>query len=185
MTKSANVISAENAFTLLNEGVPIVDTHIEGQLRIETTRPWKQPLIFKNCTLEFFSGNVTRFDKPVRLINCHFKKCDFTFSYFPGGLMIDRCSFDNYLDFQAGGHTNHPVIISNCIFNGFVNFFDYQYEAAVNISNNEFRKGSNLLGNPNNISVIFEVKPVIENNTGKLDCNDEGDYEDKAVYLIK
>ena len=134
-------------------------------------------LFFSNCVIEYFTAIITYFEEPVRFSNCHFRKCQFTFSYFLGGLTIDNCTFDKYLDFQAGGHNKpgYPVIITNNIFKDFVNFFDCWYEGEVTITNNAFQKGTNLLGRPNNIPVTFDVKPVIKDNVGQLDSDNEGE----------
>nr|GFC11688.1 two component histidine kinase, putative [Tanacetum cinerariifolium] len=46
-----------------------------------------------------------------------------------GGLTIESCTFESYLDFQAGGHNlaGYPIKILNNIFLNFVNFFDCWY----------------------------------------------------------
>jgi hypothetical protein len=82
------------------------------------------------------------------------------------------------LDFQAGGHnkTGNPIIITNNNFKDFVNFFDCWYENEVTISNNnKFHKGTNLLGKPHNIPVTFDKEPIIKDNIGQLDLNNEGE----------
>lgn len=154
----------------------MVDGYIGGEIKIETTENWEKEVVFENCVIEYFSGSVTPFEKPVRLINCHFKKCQFVFAYFLGGLTIDNCVFDDYLDFQAGGHNKvgKLVIITNNQFSGFVNFFDCWYESEVIVRDNNFLSGTNLLGRPFNIPVTFDVAPVIENNQGQLDLDTEG-----------
>ena len=85
-------------------------------------------------------------------------------------------------DFQAGGHNKNgnPVIILNNNFKGFVNFFDCWYENEVTICNNNFLKGTNILGKPNNISVTFYKKPIIKDNIGQLDLDNE-----EKVSLLK
>lgn len=170
-------ISNERATDLLKNGEPLLDVYINGELIIETNENWDKEVVFENCIVDFFSGSTVQFDKPVRLVNSHFKKCQFTFSYFLGGLTIDSCTFDDYLDFQAGGHnqTNFPVKIINNEFIGFVNFFDCWYENEVIISDNRFKNGTNLLGNPNGILVTFDKEPVIKGNTGKVDFDNEGE----------
>jgi hypothetical protein len=169
-------ISPERATDLLQEEQPLIDCYIDGEIKIETNETWDKEVVMENCVVEYFSGSATQFEKPVRLVNCHFLKCQFVFTYFSGGLIIDNCIFDGYLDFQAGGHnkTGKPVIIANNQFADFVNFFDCWYENEVIISNNTFQKGTNLLGRPFNIPVTFDIAPVIENNKGQLDLNTEG-----------
>ena len=170
-------ISIERAADLLKDGRPLLDIYVEGELRIETNEIWDNEVAIENCVIEYFSGSVTQFNKPVKLINCHFKKCQFTFTYFLGGLTIDNCIFDSYLDFQAGGHNKpgNPVIITNNVFADFVNFFDCWYENEVTIENNNFQKGTNLLGKPHNIPVTFDTEPEIGENNGQLDLDNEGE----------
>ncbi|QOW09897.1 hypothetical protein Q73A0000_05740 [Kaistella flava (ex Peng et al. 2021)] len=153
------------------------DLCIEGELKIESTEKWNKQLVMENCLIEYFSGSVTQFEKQVQFINCNFKNCQFVFTYFLGGLTIENCTFDNYLDFQAGGHNQkgNSIIIANNDFKGFVNFFDCIYEDDVIIENNKFQKGTNLLGKPFNIPVTFSIKPFIDKNVGQLDANDEGE----------
>lgn len=170
-------ISANRAADILMDGKPLIDVYVEGELKIESIDIWDKEVIFENCILDFFSGILTPFNKPVRLINCHFKKCHFSFSYFLGGLIIDNCTFESYLDFQAGGHNRkgNPVIITNNEFKDFVNFFDCWYEDEVIISNNIFHKGTNLLGKPHSTPVTFNIKAIIKDNIGQIDFDNEGE----------
>lgn len=175
-TQQRHNITTERATELLKDGQRLTDVYIDGELKIEAEDTWHNEVVFEDCIVEYFSGSTTQFDKPVRFINCHFEKCDFAFTYFLGGLTIDNCTFDNYLDFQAGGHnkTGNPVIITNNDFKAFVNFFDCWYENEVTINNNEFHEGTNLLGKPNSIPVTFDKEPIIKDNLGQLDLNNEG-----------
>jgi hypothetical protein len=177
MIQPTHNMASERATDLLKDGHPLIDFFVDGELKIETNESWDKVVVFENCVIEYFSGSVTQFDKPVRLLNCHFKKCQFVFTYFLGGLTIYNCTFENYLDFQAGGHnkTGNPVIITNNDFKGFVNFFDCWYENEVTISNNRFHKGTNLLGKPHNIPVKFDIPAIIKDNFGQLDLNYEGE----------
>jgi len=169
-------ISREQANILLTEAQPLMNCSVSGELRIEANDAWKKEVILDACVFEYFSGSAIQFEKPVRLINCHFKRCQFTFSYFLGGLTIDNCTFDDYLDFQAGGHNKagNPIIITNNQFAGFVNFFDCWYESEIIIISNSFQKGTNLLGKPFNIPVTFDVAPIVEKNIGRLNLDSEG-----------
>jgi hypothetical protein len=168
-------ISFDQASALLTEGQLLANCYVSGELKIETGEVWEKEVVFQDCIFDFFSGSTTQFEKPVRLMNCHFKKCQFIFSYFLGGLTIDNCTFDDYLDFQAGGHNKggKPIIITGNQFAGFVNFFDCWYESEIIIRNNNFQKGTNVLGKPFNIPVTFDVAPLIENNKGRLDYDTE------------
>lgn len=176
ITPPKRTISSEEAMTLLIEGRPLIDLSVEGELKIQTSDTWDKEIILENCVIENFSGSSIQFIKQIKLHNCTFKRCQFIFTYFVGGLLIDNCIFNDYLDFQAGGHnkTGNSVIITNNVFNDFVNFFDCWYENEVTISNNHFQKGTNLLGAPLNIPVAFDKEPIIKDNIGQLDINDEG-----------
>ncbi|NQX81964.1 MAG: hypothetical protein HRT66_08225 [Flavobacteriaceae bacterium] len=168
-------ISIERATDLLKDGQPLSDAYVSGELKIETDESWDKEVVIENCVIEYFSGSATQFKKPVIFINCQFKKCQFVFTYFLGGLTIDNCIFDNYLDFQAGGHNKIgcPVNITNNNFKSFVNFFDCWYENEVTICGNKFEKGTNLFGKPHNISVTFDKEPIVKDNTGRLDIDSE------------
>lgn len=170
-------ISTERASDLLKDGQPLTNVYVDGELKIEVNDNWDKVVAFENCIVESFSAIGQQFEKPVKLINCHFKNCQFTFAYFLGGLIIDNCTFDNYLDFQAGGHNKkgNPVIVTKNEFIGFVNFFDCWYENEVTISNNKFHKGTNLLGKVHNIPVTFDMYPTIKDNIGQLDLDHEGE----------
>ncbi|MEM6260963.1 MAG: hypothetical protein AAGI38_00540, partial [Bacteroidota bacterium] len=137
---------------------------------------WGKKLAIKNCELDLLSCVSVTFKKTVKLVNSHFHDCHFTFSYFLKGLKIDQCTFDDYLDFQAGGHNKEgcTITLNNNHFNGFVNFFDCWYESDVLIKGNNFTKGTNLLGKPNNIPVSFDKRLIMANNIGKLDFDTEG-----------
>jgi len=149
-----------------------------GKLNLTGLDNFDRKIVIDNCVFEFFEGISSQFLKQVRLTNSEFKKCDFTFTYFLGGLEIQNCVFESYLDFQAGGHNKDgsEFSIRNSTFKNFVNFFDCWYESAVIIENNDFQQGTNLLGKhtSSGIETTFDVQPVIENNRGKLDIDGEG-----------
>jgi len=179
-TLPTNKITTERATDLLKDGRPLTDFYVEGKIDLATSFNWEKEVIIENCIVDNLVAVGTEFKEPVRLINSFFKNCNFYASYFTKGLIIDNCTFDNYLEFQAGGHNKNgsPVIITNNNFKDFVNFFDSWYESGVTISKNKFQKGTNVLGNPNNISVTFDVEPIIKDNIGQLDLNNEGEkYE--------
>lgn len=46
-----------------------------------------------------------------------------------------------------GGHNIKPIVIEGNIFTGFLSFFDCQFENVIELRNNIFEKGTNLLGN--------------------------------------
>lgn len=175
--KQKREITAKQAKDLLENGKALIDCYVIGELTLVTNENWELDVVIENCIIESFSGSVTHFLQPVQFINCCFKSCQFVATYFLGGLKIENCTFETYLDFQSGGHNKRAcsVIVVNNLFEGFVNFFDCWYENEVVITNNTFQKGTNLLGQPFNIPVTFDIQAIIEDNIGKLDFNNEGD----------
>lgn len=169
-------ISAEKAFDILKEKGSLKNFHVEGKLEFESNEIYDKAILIENCFIEYFSGSVTQFKEKVSFINSNFNECKFIFTYFLGGLHIENCDFENYLDFQASGHNteNNEIIIINNNFKDFVNFFDCWFESGVSITQNNFQKGTNLLGKPYDIPVEFDVKPIIKKNIGKIDFDNEG-----------
>lgn len=134
------------------------------------------PLQLEHCRLDHLSAVLLQFQRPVVLRHLHIGRLDFTFSYFLQGLTLESCTLDGYLDFQAGGHNQpgYPVRLLDNTFHGFVNFFDCWYQAAVQVEGNDFRQGTNLLGQPEKYPVTFAEPPQIQGNAGRLDHHDEG-----------
>ncbi|MFN8145159.1 MAG: hypothetical protein U0073_12130 [Bacteroidia bacterium] len=178
-------ITADRATDLIMSGQSLVDVFVTGELKLIGLNNFDKSLFASNSIFEYLNAGSSQFTKLVKLSNCELWKCDFAFSYFLGGLEINNCVFENYLDFQAGGHNKDGNVVSiyNSTFKGFVNFFDCRYESEFIISENFFLKGTNLLGKPNGIPVTFDINPKIPNNKGKLDLDIEGDVGSTSVYL--
>lgn len=161
-------ITAQEAFQILTSGQPLTASYVQGKLSLAIGEDWDKELIIDNCIIDDFEGSVTQFGRAVKLTNCHFKNCAFTFAYFLQGLVIERCVFEQYLDLQAGGH-NQPgcrVLIQQNTFCGFVNYFDCWYKGEVRVCDNDFRQGTNIASQHQLIT--FEVPPVLANNKGLL-----------------
>ncbi len=170
-------ISAEYAKDLLLDNKPLIDFYISGILDIVDFDKNDKIIRIENCFVESFKSESVEFLTKIEFANSEFKKCTFSFAYFSGGLNIEKCIFYDYLDFQCGGHNSisNAFMIKNSIFNEFVNFLDCIYNGPVEISDNVFKKGTNLLGNKcQSYKVSFDVLPCIENNKGKIDLNGEG-----------
>ena len=85
-------------------------------------------IVIENCIIENFF-----------ILSCWFKK----------GLIFRGNNVLNYIDYQMGGQNEFPIIITENIFNNFVNFFDCHFENDLEVQNNIFLKGTNLFGNLN------------------------------------
>lgn len=175
-------LPAAAALEWLQAGRPVRGYHIVGKLEFYSDIYIDHPVEIDNCWVEELTGTMMQYRQPVRLLNSRFVRCEFLFAYFLQGLTVAGCTFDYYLDFQAGGHNKpgFPVLLQRNVFHGFVNFFDCWYEAEVQVEGNDFRQGSNLLGAPQGYSAEFDVFPIIRNNTGDLTRNDEGDDAEGA-----
>ena len=180
-------ITADQAMEVINSGRALNDVFVSGQL--DLTKCFKdkceKEVIADNCIFESFEGSSVQFVQLVKLTNSKFIKCRFLYTYFLGGLIIDNCIFEGYLDMQAGGHNKKAVSITNSTFKNFVNFFDCWYQGEVVIRNNHFQKGTNLLGahTTSGIRTNFDVQPIIERNKGQLDIDGEADLEINIINL--
>jgi len=179
-------ISSEQAFEMIAAGKTLKDMHVTGVFTCPNIDAFEYVFTAEDCIFEYVYAQNCHFVKPITLKDCIVFKCEFDCAYFLGGLSLDNCVFENYLDFQSGGHNKngHPFSMIHNTFKGFVNFFDCWYESAVIIKNNDFQKGSNLLGlHATGLKTQFDIEPLIENNKGRLDLSDEGDWQDKTIYL--
>lgn len=180
-------ISALEAMELVIQHQPLIDFHITGTVDLrKITDEFKRELLIENCKLDKLDAPAICFSKKVLLIDSHFNDCVFNYAYFNGGLTIDNCIFENYLDFEAGGHNQNGNIflITNSQFKSFVNFFDCWFQSDVSIIKNEFLMGTNLLGNLNESwRTQFDVEPVILDNTGRLNLNGDGNRGANIIFL--
>lgn len=92
--------------------------------------------------------------------------------WFNRGLAIKNSVITNYVDYQMGGHNASPILIAGNIFMGFVNFFDCQFDEILELKDNLFVKGTNLLGNKSEgFANTFNKGIVAEGNLGLLDLD--------------
>ncbi|MDJ0364673.1 hypothetical protein QMK33_05870 [Hymenobacter sp. H14-R3] len=162
------ILSATAALARLQEGLAVANATIMDKLAPAIGDNWGHPVQFERCVIEDFDGCLTQFTRPVTFTACHFTNCSFVFAYFLQGLVIENCTFDNDLDFQAGGHNSpgYPVVIENCHFLGFVNFFDCWYKGEVIIRDNLFSKGTNI--DSKKQLITFDIAPIRLGNNGVL-----------------
>lgn len=166
-------ISAVEAKRIMDQGIPLTDSIIREVLMIESGSEWNKKITIENCIIENLSCIMVQFHKHLTIRNSYIKNASFNFSYFIGGLTIDNCIFDEYLNFEAGGHNNlgNFVMIKGNHFRSFVNFFDCWFTGEVSIDNNIFENGTNILSK--NQLVSFDIPFQIENNVGDLNVESE------------
>ena len=167
------MLTAKEARKILESAIPLINSVVEGVLELDAGEQWSKPVIIENCTIESLTCIMVQFQKHVKIKNCHLKNASFNFSYFVGGLTIENCEFDEYLDFEAGGHNSvgNNIIIRNSQFNGFVNFFDCWFTGEIAICNNTFRRGTNILSK--NQLVSFDIPLYLDNNVGDISVESE------------
>ncbi|MDP4216253.1 MAG: hypothetical protein Q8927_08625 [Bacteroidota bacterium] len=180
-------ISSAQAMDLILQGQPLRNFYVEGNVDLhENEKKLNHRLFIEQCTIENLIGLSVEFKHSVTLVASSIRKCSFNYAYFFDGLTIDNCSFNSYVDFEAGGHNNRPILIKNSTFSEFVNFFDCWFHGEVIVVNNHFPKGTNLMGNLTDMGgVEFVVPPVIENNTGSIDLDGDGDRPVNIINLLK
>lgn len=168
-----NSISAKEAKKNIDSGIPLRDVFITGILNIGGGSEWDKEIIIENCIIENLFCIGTQFNKHVAMKNTYVKAASFDFCYFIGGLIIDNCVFDEYLDFNAGGHNSKGnfITINGNRFRGFVNFFDCWFNGEISVNNNIFESGTNILSKT--LWVSFDVPITAHNNVGDLGIESE------------
>lgn len=110
-----------------------------------------------------------------RIENCVIRNLRIHSCWFVSGFSMKNSVILNEIDYQMGGHNNFPILLEGNIFKGFVNFFDCQFHNIIELRNNVFVYGTNLLGNKDEgFANIFEKGWINENNIGKIDLNGVG-----------
>jgi hypothetical protein len=164
----------------LRAGETLHGYHIRGTIDLQELADeamhFPVPLTLQHCRLDHLDAVMVQFRRPVVLRHVRIGRADFSFAYFLQGLLLEDCIVDSYLDFQAGGHNQpgFPLQLRRNSFHGFVNFFDCWYRGPVQVEDNRFAQGTNLLGQPENYPVTFDVPLLIAGNVGRLDHDDEG-----------
>jgi hypothetical protein len=115
---------------------------------------------------------VFKLDVHLVLENCIINDMKIHSCWPSNGLLIKNCIVKNYIDYQMGGHNKKPIVIEESIFLGFFNFFDCQFENRIELKNNIFTKGANLLGNKGEgFENSFVEGWHAENNIGDIGVN--------------
>lgn len=128
---------------------------------------------FINCVVDNFDL-LGSFEFNTNLI---FEKCIINSMrihscWFVEGFTIKNCVVNNDIDYQMGGHNKRPILIEACIFNGFFNFFDCQFESTFTMVDNVFKRGTNILGNEGTeYENTFANGCIVRNNLGEVDLD--------------
>lgn len=109
----------------------------------------------------------------INIENCIIRDFKIHSCWFRNGLVLKNNHILNCVDYSMGGHNSKPIIIEGNIFGGFVNFFDCQFLDIVEVKNNIFIKGTNLLGNQNEgYKNIFDSGIKVRDNIGRMNMDE-------------
>lgn len=160
-------ISPYKAKAFLDNGSPLNNFSISGVLEVDAGSEFKNEVCIEDCIIDNLKCLMIYFQKKVTIKNSYLRDASFNFSYFLGGLTIENCTFDNYLNFESGGHNDLGfIVIKNNQFKGFVNFFDCWFTGEVYIEGNVFDKGTNICSNDQLIASDIPMQLAL--NTGDL-----------------
>ena len=167
-----NDVPPHEAKVFLDNGSPLSNFSISGVLEIDAGSEWGSEVFIDNCVIDNLKCLMIYFQKKVTIKNSYLRNASFNFSYFLGGLVIENCIFDKYLDFEAGGHNDSgSIVIRNNQFKGFVNFFDCWFTGEVYIKGNVFDKGTNICSNNQLVSSDIPMRLAL--NAGELTIESE------------
>lgn len=109
----------------------------------------------------------------LRIENCIVNNLKIHSCWFENGLVIKGSIIENAVDYQMGGHNKQPLLIQGNIFSGFFNFFDCQFDSIIEVRENIFNQGTNLLGNKGEgFENTFENGWIVEDNLGDIALNE-------------
>ena len=135
----------------------------------------QEELIIESCVINNIEWNCFNPNFFISINNCIINKLHIYCAWFEGGFFFKNNIVKETVNYEMGGHNKKPFIMDGNVFLGFIDFFDCQFDAEVNITNNVFTKGTSLLGNKGQgFSNLFEHGYAIEGNIGKLDLDFEG-----------
>ncbi len=182
MDKNKPQVSLKQVYDSISHNAEISGVSVNDKIQLKNVSIDEYILnkvIFKNCIINALEGDYLFYDDFVILERCSINIANFAASFFSSGCEIRECIFYNDLNLLSmGGHNkpDMPIIISDCVFHGFVNFIDAWFGGPVEITKCHFLKGTNLLGNKGQpFVVMFSVPPIISENIGSLDKNG-GDF---------
>jgi len=153
---------------MLAKDIPVKNFSFLNNIECNTIKH-HTPIIIENCIFKSLRLSDSTFNYPIVFKHCEFGACDFSMNYFKKGFSISNCVFHEIVNFSFGWHNDadSPIQIKNTRFKDYVNFFDCQFGGSVELTNNYFKSGTNILCKYAIIS--FATQPLITDNRGCLD----------------
>lgn len=123
----------------------------------------------EHCVIHVLDLSTIEFHGKVTIRNCIIDKLNLHCTWFAEGLEFMGNIVMSDIDYQMGGHNNDVMVISDNIFHGFFDFFDCHFENQLNVENNIFMKGTDLILRENKgFDNYFHGELVLSSNIGKL-----------------
>ena len=123
----------------------------------------------EHCVIHVLDLSTIEFHGKVTIRNCIIDKLNLHCTWFAEGLEFMGNIVMSDIDYQMGGHNNDVMVISDNIFHGFFDFFDCHFENQLNVENNVFMKGTDLILRENKgFDNYFHGGLVLSSNIGKL-----------------
>ena len=123
----------------------------------------------EHCVIHVLDLSTIEFHGKVTICNCIIDKLNLHCTWFAEGLEFMGNIVMSDIDYQMGGHNNDVMVISDNIFHGFFDFFDCHFENQLNVENNVFMKGTDLILRENKgFDNYFHGGLVLSSNIGKL-----------------
>jgi len=123
----------------------------------------------EHCVIHVLDLSTIEFHGKVTIRNCIIDKLNLHCTWFAEGLEFMGNIVMSDIDYQMGGHNNDVMVISDNIFHGFFDFFDCHFENQLNVENNVFMKGTDLILRENKgFDNYFHGGLVLSSYIGKL-----------------
>jgi uncharacterized protein YjbI with pentapeptide repeats len=179
------IINNISIFKLIKENETLENFHVVGDVSFYKIN-LENKLAFINCKFDSLSLSGCDFDFEIKFINCKFKKVDMVGTFFHGGVLFSGCTFYSHFLSDSGIHNKKPYLLQGNVFHEFADFTDCWFMGEVIIKDNAFIKGTNLLGNKDEMfRVQFDSGYIIENNTGQIDVDGFGDTPVNVIVGTK
>lgn len=130
-----------------------------------------EAMTLERCVIHVLNLSTIEFHGKVTIRNCVIDKLNLHCTWFAAGLEFTGNVVISDIDYQMGGHNNDVMVISENVFHGFFDFFDCHFEERLNVENNIFLKGTDLLTRENKgFDNYFNGGVVLSGNIGQLNA---------------
>jgi hypothetical protein len=156
----------EELSLLLDKELPIVGKifqKLNFRNLVSSDGTISKQVIFSNCRFEYLDLGFITFENSLIFKGCVFENAFFHAVSIKAEFIIKNCSFIKRLDFSCGDMFS-SFELKETTFNEYVDFFDTFFDEKAEISDCEFKQGTNLLSHMG----AFRVEPIIARNIGDL-----------------